>query len=324
VNFDLSLLLREHRAAPISLQDIASRLNKTPRAVTRDLQALAAAGFLTQASPHQGPTLSAVPQSLIADEIAHRLGTKRIGQQVRTVEDATSTNDLAWEAAAEADNAGLAVFAESQSAGRGRLGNQWDAPPHKAILMSVFALMPQAPHEAALLTLAAGVATARAIQSQLSLKVTIKWPNDVEIEGKKAAGILVEQRRRQGPLGAYVIGIGTNVNQVREDFPPSIRDRATSCRCRAGTEVDRTLLARVLLRELDHWCDLAGQANASTPLLAAVNGMSEMRGRKMIVRQDGRIFRGEVIDILETYGLAMRLTDGSLHVFDALRTSVIE
>ncbi|MDK1030551.1 MAG: biotin--[acetyl-CoA-carboxylase] ligase [Planctomycetia bacterium] len=365
MNFDLSLMLRECRNKPVGLHVLSSRLRLPPKMVTRDLEELAGAGFAVHSTPHQGLSLADVPRDLIADEIAHRLDTRRVGKRIRTVEQTTSTNDIAHAEGVD----GFAVFAEFQSAGRGRLGNRWEAPPHKAILASVLVLMPQAPHEAAVLTLAAGIATARAIKSEVHADVSIKWPNDVEIRGKKVAGILVEHRStgariasaeppsprgnkaglsdlprprtrsrdedlgeadagasgqepRKGK-GAFVIGIGINVHQGPADFPSLLH--ATSCQVEATTQgpVDRTLLARELLRELDNWCSVAENPEGVGTLLHVSKGLSNIRGRQLTVREDGKVYRGKVIDIVETYGLAMRLDDGSLHVFDALRTAVV-
>ena len=350
MNFDLSLMLRECRNKPVGLDVLSSRLRLSPKMVARDLEELAGAGFAVHSTPHQGLSLADVPRDLIADEIAHCLDTRRVGKKIRTVEQTTSTNDIAHAEAVD----GFAVFAEFQSAGRGRLGNRWEAPPHKAILASVLVYMPQAPHEAAVLTLAAGIATARAIKSEVHADVSIKWPNDVEVRGKKVAGILVEHRStgariasaeppstrgnkaslseadagasgqepRKGK-GAFVIGIGINVHQGPEDFPPLLH--ITSCQVEATTQgrVDRTLLARELLRELDNWCSVAENPEGVGTLLNASRGLSNIRGRQLTVREDGKVYRGKVIDIVETYGLAMRLDDGSLHVFDALRTSVV-
>ena len=135
---------------------------------------------------------------------------------------------------------GAIVVADHQSAGRGRLGRTWEAPPGTSILCSLL-LKPPAERHAPELSLVAGVAVADAIERLVGLAVQLKWPNDVMLRRRKVAGCLAEARD-----GAVVLGIGVNVNQTRDQLPPN----AGSLRTLTGREWDREHLLASLLEDL--------------------------------------------------------------------------
>jgi BirA family transcriptional regulator, biotin operon repressor / biotin---[acetyl-CoA-carboxylase] ligase len=154
-----------------------------------------------------------------------------------------STNERAKQLAAGGAPHGTLVTADEQSAGRGRQGRAWTAPPRSAVLMS--ALFRELDERHALLPLAAAVA----VSESLAVPAAVKWPNDVWIERRKVAGILVEGRPQEGWA---VLGIGLNVLVERDDLPPELRETATSLRIEGATASVDEVLAAVLER-LDHW-----------------------------------------------------------------------
>ncbi len=151
-----------------------------------------------------------------------------------------STNALARDLASRGAPHGTTVTAREQSAGRGRQGRKWLAPPGRAVLCSVVIRDPPR-----LLPLAAGVATAEVVGSAAKLK----WPNDVLVDGRKVAGILVEGRPQEHWA---VLGIGLNVALRAEDFPPELRDTAGTMGL-ALDAVEPTL--ERLLDSLGQWID---------------------------------------------------------------------
>jgi BirA family transcriptional regulator, biotin operon repressor / biotin---[acetyl-CoA-carboxylase] ligase len=149
-----------------------------------------------------------------------------------------STNERAKELAIAGALHGTVVTADEQSAGRGRQGRAWTAPPGSAVLMS---LVLRDLDET--LPLSAAVAVCEALPADAA----IKWPNDVWIDGRKVAGILVEGRPQDGWA---VLGMGVNV--TTESFPPELADHATSLRLAGFSTSVETVLAS-LLRSLDEW-----------------------------------------------------------------------
>jgi BirA family biotin operon repressor/biotin-[acetyl-CoA-carboxylase] ligase len=135
---------------------------------------------------------------------------------------------------------GALAVADHQSAGRGRLGRTWEAPPGTALLCSVL-LKPPPERNPSELSLVAGVAVADALERKTGLAVQIKWPNDVMLRRTKVAGCLAELKD-----GAVVLGVGVNVNQTREQLP----ERAGSLRTLTGREYEREDLLGALLDDL--------------------------------------------------------------------------
>jgi BirA family biotin operon repressor/biotin-[acetyl-CoA-carboxylase] ligase len=140
---------------------------------------------------------------------------------------------------------GAVAVADFQSAGRGRLGRRWEAPPGTAIHCSI-ALRPPAGRAPQELTLVGAVAAAYAIEDETGLPVQIKWPNDVLVAGMKVCGVLGELRE-----GLVVLGIGINVNQTEDQFPAETRRPAASLRSLTRREHDRGALLEALLLRLE-------------------------------------------------------------------------
>jgi BirA family transcriptional regulator, biotin operon repressor / biotin---[acetyl-CoA-carboxylase] ligase len=161
------------------------------------------------------------------------IGSPRVHHRVTD-----STNERGKELAAAGAPHGTLVTADEQTAGRGRQGRQWTAPPRSAVLMSV--VLRELDE---MLPLAAAVAVADALPAE----ATIKWPNDIWIDGRKVAGILVEGRPQ---AGWAVLGVGLNV--TTETFPDELAETATSLRLSGFGDDTETVLAR-LLRSLDDW-----------------------------------------------------------------------
>ena len=236
----------------------------------------------------------------------------------------SSTNDAAWAAAAEgpAEADGLAVFAEHQTAGRGRRGNRWIAPPHSSLLGSVVLWAAGQPGHAAVLTRAAAVGAAEAIEAVAALKVGIKWPNDLVVDDRKVGGILVEARPTADGPGPVVIGLGINCTQGPEALPPEVRASAASL-AMMGEEVDRTLLARALLEGLDRVLALTEDPAGQDSIRQAAAARCRTLGRRITLAEGTATYTGEVVDLDPDYGLILRLPEGALRRFPAMTSHVI-
>jgi BirA family biotin operon repressor/biotin-[acetyl-CoA-carboxylase] ligase len=189
---------------------------------------------------------------LIAEELRAELGHTRWGSQLVVVDETSSSNDLIWDAEARGAPEGLVVFAERQTAGRGRYGRRWESAPGLGLWFSVL-LRPQLTmNESPRLTSILAKATATTIIEETDCAVSIKIPNDIYLSGRKVAGVLVEGRT--GSEGRYVAvaGIGVNVNQSAEDFPEELQTTAGSLRMAVGHTIPRASLAIALLRKLEN------------------------------------------------------------------------
>jgi BirA family transcriptional regulator, biotin operon repressor / biotin---[acetyl-CoA-carboxylase] ligase len=217
----------------------------------------------------------------------------KLGRPRLHLRETTSTNDRARMLAAAGAPHGTLVTAGVQTAGRGRQGRTWTAPPGRALLMSLVVreLDP-------LLPLRAGLAVA----DIAGPAAQVKWPNDVLVDGRKVAGVLVEGRPQDGWA---VVGIGLNAALAASDFPPELRERATTLG-RAPGELDAVLgeLLAALERRLGEPADA---------LLEALRARDALLGRA-VAWADGA---GTGVGIDASGGLRIRRADGTTAVLDA-------
>jgi BirA family biotin operon repressor/biotin-[acetyl-CoA-carboxylase] ligase len=155
-----------------------------------------------------------------------RLTTATLGRTLSAVAEVGSTNDAAWEALAGGAPSGWTVVADAQPRGRGRAGRAWHLSPGKGLALSVGLIHREPLRSPGLIPLAAGLALAAAFD-RLGVPATLKWPNDLLLGRRKLAGILAESRRDPQRLGriatAVVVGVGVNLAQEADDFPPALR-----------------------------------------------------------------------------------------------------
>jgi BirA family transcriptional regulator, biotin operon repressor / biotin---[acetyl-CoA-carboxylase] ligase len=188
---------------------------------------------------------------LVADELQADLDTTLIGREIVVLEQAGSTNDTILQLANTNFKEGLVVFAEYQTAGRGQRGNRWESTASKGLWFSIL-LRPEIDVASSpRLTTWAAEAISDAIQREFSLAPAIKLPNDVQIDGRKVAGVLVEMRARKKAAHLAIAGIGVNVNQSCGDFPTDLQNKAISLAMALGKQVNRQKFAIALLRNLD-------------------------------------------------------------------------
>jgi len=190
------------------------------------------------------------------EELRQTLRTRVIGRRLEVHREVSSTQVLAREAVRCGAPPGLVVVAEYQSEGRGRMGRRWLSPPGQNLLCSLVVSPPEDLPPAAL-TITSAVAVAEALAEAHGVEVQIRWPNDILVEGKKGAGILVEATEQPTGERALIIGVGVNVNA-----PPGEIAGTTALREPLGQRLDRTLVLVSVLEALDHWYEvlLRGQA----------------------------------------------------------------
>lgn len=185
------------------------------------------------------------------------LQTAFIGCQIEHHHQVASTNDIAIARGKAGAVEGTLVIAEHQTAGRGRYGRKWEAPPGKCLLVSVVLKHRLLRAQVALPNLVGAIAIARALQTTHGLDARIKPPNDVRIKKKKVAGVLTELAYDDQQHPFFVLGFGVNVNIALEDFPLELREIATSVGIASAnsedqnTETCRASLLHAILHQLE-------------------------------------------------------------------------
>jgi BirA family transcriptional regulator, biotin operon repressor / biotin---[acetyl-CoA-carboxylase] ligase len=252
------------------------------------------------------------------DQIKTNLRTRRIGKKILVYRSTSSTNDVAAEYAKNSENDGLVVFAEEQTAGRGRAGRTWMSGRADSILCSI--VLAQNTVRPDLLSLACAVAVAEAIGSAgTKSHAKIKWPNDILLNGKKVAGILLETKAGRGGAPC-VVGIGINCHQQPDSFPDELRPTATSIDIESRSFVDHISLAKRLLTSMDHWLELAEKS--SEKVIEKWSKLSIQLGHRTTLIFNCVKFTGHCVGIDPEKGLILRLDTGGVRMFDAAHTTI--
>ena len=200
-----------------------------------------------------------------------------------------STNDNALLAARSGAPHGSLFVADEQTAGRGRRGNTWLAAPGESLLFSVLLRPKLELAQVSALTLAIGLALRDAIAPLVPGSVQIKWPNDLYVDGKKLAGVLVESQLQGDRLQAVVVGIGLNV--ATREFPEEIAARATSLALLGAAHLDREALLQELLNAIALRVD-AYQSTGVAGILDELNAADALRGKRVRVDAQSGVGRG--------------------------------
>ncbi|OGR00261.1 MAG: biotin--[acetyl-CoA-carboxylase] ligase [Deltaproteobacteria bacterium RIFOXYD12_FULL_55_16] len=235
--------------------------------------------------------------------------------QVHFFNNTGSTNDLALDLSNTGAADGTLVVADGQSAGRGRLaGRTWLSPPGTGLYFSLILRPRLAPADFPKLTLAAGLALCKGLESHLHCQPGLKWPNDLFLHGKKCGGILIETQGLTGAgQTAVVIGLGLNVNTPAEKFGVELRPKATSLLAETGAAHKRGPLLAAILCELDQMVTRLEQADFSG-ILAEWRQRDIHAGRQVSwINSQGRIITGISLGPDEEGFLQLRDGQGQKH-----------
>lgn len=184
-------------------------------------------------------------------EIKKHICTSLFGQKIYYYEEVDSTNTIAKRLGKIPGNHGALIIANSQKAGKGRLGREWISPKNKGIWMSLI-LTPRIDiRNASMLTLIAALGVNEGIRRITGLDSFIKWPNDIVVHGKKICGILTEMSTIQGKIECVVIGIGINV--ANTNFSNELEKKATSLEVELGCLIEKWELVNAILESMEKY-----------------------------------------------------------------------
>ena len=313
-------LLNRDRGAYLSGEELAERLRVSRTAVWKAVRTLQADGYEIRAVRNKGYSLAETTDIFSAEGVRSRLEPDCEFMTLQVLPSVPSTNGVLRELAANGAGEGTAVIANTQTAGRGRLGRHFYAPPDTGLYLSLL-LRPRgySSGEAVRVTTMAAVAACRAIEAVSGQRARIKWVNDICMAGRKVGGILTEGSfdMETGTLTHMILGIGINVYAPREGFPEELRDIAGSVFPAQHRDAKNRIAAAFL--------------NAFWRLYTAKDPLAygeEYRSRSMVIGKPVTVISGErrrygeALDVDRDCRLIVRFGDGTVEALSSGEVSI--
>ena len=205
----IATLLRSHKSEYLSGQDISEPLKLSRAAVWKHVKKLQSLGYKIDSQPKLGYRLRSATELLLPWEISEGLETNLFGRRIYYFDTISSTQNFATELASRPQENGSVVIAQKQTQGRGRLNRKWTSPSG-GIWLSIILRPEFEISTSTLFPMMSSLALAIAIEKVLKVKPKLKWPNDLTINDKKVAGILVDASVQSGKIEHIIIGVGIN------------------------------------------------------------------------------------------------------------------
>lgn len=232
----LIALLSENKNQYISGQRLSEILGISRNSVWKHMKELEKDGYVIEGVPRKGYRILQLPEKVSENTVKWGLNTEWLGKSIIHKTSTSSTQLLIHQAAQEGAPHGTIAIADEQTKGRGRMNREWHSTPEKGMWLSLLLRPEILPQQAPQLTLLTATVLAEIIEQHTELKPLIKWPNDILINKRKAAGILTEMQAEQDVIQYIVIGIGFNINHTSEDLPEDIERKASSLKIETGKD----------------------------------------------------------------------------------------
>lgn len=294
----------------ISGAALAEKLGVSRNAVWKAVRSLEAEGYAIESVTSKGYRLADSNNRLSEKLITSHLTTKALGRELKVLDEVNSTNIAAKELASAGAPHGTAVAADMQTMGRGRLGRTFVSPAGTGLYLSVI-LRPEIELEAtAMMTTAASVAVAEAVEKLTGSAPQIKWVNDVYLNGKKICGILTEASLglEMKSLDYAVIGIGVNVRSVRGKFDSELIKTASSIEDETGLIIDRNALCAAILDRLEFYTDSLRERS----FLEGYRRRELLTGNDITAMVGNQPITGKALGIDDNGNLIVELPNGSV------------
>lgn len=234
------------------------------------------------------------------------MGTKVIGAKLFVYDMVTSTNDLAHFLADQGEPEGAIIFAKGQTEGRGRHGKSWASPRGQGLYFS-FILRPSFDAAgASRITLVTAWAIAMALRDAGIEEVSVKWPNDIWVKGRKVCGILTEMNLKRSRIRYVIVGVGLNVNTPSASLP----DQATSLKEATGRVFDPDDLSHIIMKRIDEGYALLVNGRFQTVIQGLKEFSGLVLGGRVRVTWEDHVVEGYAVDFDETGALVVRCDNG--------------
>ncbi|MFQ5428524.1 MAG: biotin--[acetyl-CoA-carboxylase] ligase [Thermodesulfobacteriota bacterium] len=293
----------------ISGEALAGRLGISRTAVWKHVSNLKSQGFPIEALRSKGYRLSGPVEPFNEISISAGMPTEIIGQKIHFFKTLPSTNERAALLAREGEAEGSIVICDTQTNGRGRLGRAWSSPPGVNLYASIILRPRAAAHELQGITLLGAVAVAETVALFSKRPPSVKWPNDVLIDSKKVAGILMEMYTEAEMASFVIAGIGVNLNMDPSLLPAPLNQEATSIKNAGGERVPRADFARALFLSLELWYKTFLKKGLSA-IIEAWRGYFFAEGKPVKVRSHDKTIQGICLGVDNSGALLVRDSRG--------------
>jgi biotin-[acetyl-CoA-carboxylase] ligase BirA-like protein len=243
------------------------------------------------------------------EKLSESLYTKRFGRRVFFSHEVNSTSDWAKKLAKIGAEEGTVTVAETQTAGRGRLGREW-ASPRGGLWFSIVLRPKLRASEAAKLVFVASLAVAEVLDEKYGLRTETKWPNDVLVQGKKICGVLAEMNTKGETVNYLILGIGVNANFANDALPEFVKTPSTSIEKEFGKKIRLDSLLKAMLEKMETIYDGYLEADFA-PLLEQWKTYAGFLGRKVVITDQEERLNGLALDVDLGGALILKLEDGT-------------
>jgi len=298
-------LLKSHKSEYLSGQDISEPLMLSRAAVWKHIKKLQSLGYKIESRPKLGYRLTKTTELLLPWEISDGLETKLFGKRIYYFDTINSTQNFAIELASRPQENGTIVIAEKQTQGRGRLSRKWTSPSG-GIWMSVILRPEFEVSTSTLFPIISSLALSLAIEKVLKIKPQIKWPNDLTINDKKVAGILVDASVESGKINYLILGVGINfkidVKKVEKTIKNTGNYYGVATLVNKNNKTNPVKLVQALLLELERLYNLFLYGNSEYIIkqwtkrsstigktVSVVSSAGPIHGRAVKIDKDGAL-----------------------------------
>lgn len=288
-------------------QQLCEKIGVSRTAVWKAVNELKEEGYKIEAVRNRGYRLVEEADVITQAELTSMLHCQWIGGRLECFDITDSTNIRARKLAEEGAPHGCLVVADSQTAGKGRRGRQWESPRGVGIWMSLILRPAIPPVRACLLTLVAGMAVVRGLRAVTGLEPMIKWPNDVVLGGRKLGGILTEMSTEDECIRYVITGIGINVNN--EEFPGELALAATSLKMEQGEGLRRSPVISAVAGAFEEYYEIFLKTLDMSLLREEYNRELVNRGRGVTVLEPGGQYEGTALGIDDEGSLLVEKKD---------------
>ena len=261
----IATLLRSHKSEYLSGQDISEPLKLSRAAVWKHVKKLQSLGYKIDSRPKLGYRLSGTTELLLPWEISEGLETNLFGRRIYYFDTISSTQNFAAELASRPQENGSVVIAQKQTQGRGRLNRKWTSPSG-GIWLSVIMRPEFEISTSTLFPMMSSLALAIAIEKVLKIKPKLKWPNDLTINDKKVAGILVDASVESGKIEHIIIGVGINFKINVQEVEKAIKNTGNcygaATLVNKNNKTNPAQLVQAFLLELERLYHLLSEGNS--------------------------------------------------------------